>query len=291
MTIDWIKAEEKLDKKQAVEGRDLLELRNKSDNLREKLKEAKDKLEETNKNLFQIKEKFHLLSEDHEKSKATNRRDIEKKEEICNNLNIEIEEVKIELEKSNSEVSELEFLLKEKEQKILQITKSSGSEISRITSELEEASGKILEVENNLNRAISNSIAKDEEIRRLNGIIKELDTENNNLEAQLKNLDEQKDSEIQNLESAVSEQTKLVKGQSLHIDELEKDLESFKPPEVEESAYSPSYENRIICPKCEARGKNVRTVNDRKKVLSWYDNKPMYAKKYVCIKCNYDWPK
>ena len=291
MTIDWIKAEEKLDKKQAVEGRNLLELRKKSDNLREKLKEAKDKLEETNENLFQIKEKFHLLSEDQEKSTAANRREIKEKEEIINNLKIEIEEVKIELEKHSSKGSKLEFLLKEKEQKILQITKSSGSEISRITSELEDAIGKISEVENNLNRIISNSNAKDEEIRRLIGTIEELDTEKNNLEAQLKNLSEQKDSDIQNLESAIIEQTKLVKAQSLHIEEVEKDLEAFKPPEVEESAYSPSYENRIICPKCEARGKNVRTVDDRKKVLSWYDNKPMYAKKYVCIKCNYDWPK
>jgi len=233
MSIDWSKAEEKLDKKQAVEGRNLLELRNKSDNLREKLKEAKDKLEETNKNLFQIKEKFHLLSEDHEKSKAISRRDIKEKEEICNNLNIEIEEVKIELEKCNSKVSELEFLLKEKEQKILQITKSSGSEISRITSQLEEASRKILEVENNLNRAISNSNAKDEETRRLNGTIEELDTEKNNLEAQLKNLSEQKESEIQNLESALIEQTKLGKAQSLHIEEVEKELEDLKPQEVE----------------------------------------------------------
>jgi len=92
-----------------------------------------------------------------------------------------------------------------------------------------------------------------------------------------------------------------VSKKNLHIEEIEKELEELKAPEVEkelenskhlelEKSYYP-YENRIICPKCESRGKNVRTVNDRKKVLSWYDNKPMYAKKYVCIKCNYDWPK
>ena len=52
MTIDWSKAEEKLDKKQAVEGKILLELRGKSDYLKEKLEEA-------NENLFQSKEKLH----------------------------------------------------------------------------------------------------------------------------------------------------------------------------------------------------------------------------------------
>ena len=69
MSIDWSKAEEKLEKKQAVEGRILLELRGKGDYLREKLEEA-------NENLFQSKEEFYLLSKDHENSKAANRRDI-----------------------------------------------------------------------------------------------------------------------------------------------------------------------------------------------------------------------
>ena len=64
MTIDWIKAEEKPDKKQAVESRILLELRSKCDYLKEKLEEA-------NENLFQSKEKLYLLSKDHEKSSNT----------------------------------------------------------------------------------------------------------------------------------------------------------------------------------------------------------------------------
>jgi len=134
-----------------------------------------------------------------------------------------------------------------------------------------------------------------------NKVSQQFKIEKINLEAQLKNLSEQKESEFKNLESALIEKNKLVKAQSLHIEEIEKELEELKAPEVEkelenskhlelEKSYYP-YENRIICPKCESRGKNVRTVNDRKKVLSWYDNKPMYAKKYVCIKCNYDWPK
>lgn len=289
MSIDWSKAEEKLDKKQAVEGRNLLELRNKGDYLREKLEEAKEKIEETNENLFQIKEKFHLLSKEHEKSKATNRREIKEKEEISNNLKIEIDEVRIELEKHSSKVSEIESLLKEKEQKLLLITNSSRSEISRITSELEVAIGNISEVENNLNRAISNNTAKDEEIRRLTSIIEELNTEKNNLDAQLKYLSEQKESEILNLESALIEKNKLLEAQSIRIEEVEKDLEALKPPEVEESAYSPSYETRIICPMCQAVGKDIREVEDKKVILYYRGGIPIYAKKYVCKKCGYEW--
>lgn len=292
MTIDWIKAEEKPDKKQAVESRILLELRSKCDYLKEKLEEA-------NENLFQSKEKLYLLSKDHEKSSAANRREIKEKEEIINNLKIKIDEIKIELEKYSSKVSELEFLLKEKEQKFLLITNSSGSEISRITSELEDARGKISELETDLNRAISINKAKDEEIRqlagkvedlsRLTGMIEDLDTEKNNLETQLKNLSEQKESEIQNLESALTEKNKLLEAQAIHIEEVEKELEMLKPTEVEESVYPPSYGTRIICPRCEAKGKSIRTVDDKKTVLSTLGNKPMYAKKYVCINCNYDW--
>ncbi len=292
MSIDWSKAEEKLEKKQAVEGRILLELRGKGDYLREKLEEA-------NENLFQSKEEFYLLSKDHENSKAANRRDIKEKEETINNLKIEIDDVKRELEKHSSKVSELEFLLKEKEQKFLQITNSSGSEISKITSELEAARDKSSELENNLNRAISNSYAKDEEIgrltgkveelSRLNSMIEELDAEKNNLEAQLKNLSEQKESEIQNLERALVEKNKLLEEQAMRYEEVEKELEALKPTEIEESVYSPSYETRIICPMCDARGKNIRTVDDKKTVLSYIGNIPMYAKKYVCINCNYDW--
>ena len=309
MSIDWSKAEEKLDKKQAVEGRNLLELRNKGDYLREKLEEAKEKLEETNENLFQIKEKFHLLSKEHEKSKATNRREIKEKEEISNNLKIEIDEVRIELEKHSSKVSEIESLLKEKEQKLLLITNSSRSEISRITSELKVASGRISELENNLNRVISNSNAKDEEIKRLTGkteelsqltgLIEELETEKNNLKAQLKNLSEQKESEIQNLERSLDEKNKLLEGKAIHIEKVEKELDRLEPPEVEiklensktldlgTSAYP--YETRIICPMCPAVGKDIREVDDKERILHYRGGIPIYAKKYVCKKCGYEW--
>ena len=302
MTIDWIKAEDKLDKKQAVEGRILLELRSKGVYLKEKLEEA-------NENLLQSKKKFHLLTKDHEKLEAAYRRKIKEKKDTINNLNIEIDELKIELEKFSSKVSELEFLLKEKVQKFLQITNSSGSEISRITSELEEARCKISEVENDLNRAISTNKAKDEEIRqltgkdeeisRLNGVIEVINTEKNNLEVQSKNLSEQKESEIQNLESTLTEKNKLLEAQAIHIEEVERELEDLKPQEVEkeleisnhfelEKSYYPN-ETRIMCPLDQAVGKDIREVEDKKVILYYRGGIPIYAKKYVCKKCGYEW--
>jgi DNA repair exonuclease SbcCD ATPase subunit len=47
-----------------------------------------------------------------------------------------------------------------------------------------------------------------------------------------------------------------------------------------------SSESRIICPKCSST--SVRAESDRSRVLSYMGGVPMYAKKYVCRKCMYD---
>jgi len=47
-----------------------------------------------------------------------------------------------------------------------------------------------------------------------------------------------------------------------------------------------STESRIICPKCSST--SVRVESDRSRVLSYMGGVPMYAKKYVCRKCMYD---
>ncbi len=51
MSIDWAKAEEKPDKKQAVEGRFLLDLRAKVNDLEKQLTDTKNKLNKTQSNL------------------------------------------------------------------------------------------------------------------------------------------------------------------------------------------------------------------------------------------------
>jgi rubrerythrin len=42
---------------------------------------------------------------------------------------------------------------------------------------------------------------------------------------------------------------------------------------------------------CPAVGKNIREVEDRKKILYYNGPLPMYAKKYVCKICGYEWNK
>ncbi len=47
-----------------------------------------------------------------------------------------------------------------------------------------------------------------------------------------------------------------------------------------------SSETRIICPKCSST--SLRVENDHSRVLSYMGGVPMYAKKYICRKCMYD---
>jgi hypothetical protein len=47
-----------------------------------------------------------------------------------------------------------------------------------------------------------------------------------------------------------------------------------------------SAESRIVCPKCSST--SLRIESDRSRVLSYMSGVPMYAKKYICRKCMYD---
>ncbi len=58
ISVDWSKATEKPDKKQAVEGRFLLDLRSKIDDLEQKLKQKEQKIEKLSKELNGTKEKL-----------------------------------------------------------------------------------------------------------------------------------------------------------------------------------------------------------------------------------------
>ncbi len=265
MVINWTKVEEKPEKKHAVEGRLLLDLRDKIDSLKEKLTAKTDNLYQTEKI-------------------------VDKKNDIIRALNLEIENLQNDLGESDSKVSELENLLEEKELKLLEVSRASEQEISSINSELKSAHDKISELQDNLDHSTSQIESKDKEISKLTAVFEELDMERSALNSKLSEVKElllQKESRFKALTNALDEKDHKLEAQSIRLEELEKDLEDLKPPEIGELAFS--YETRITCPKCDAVGKDIRTVEDKDTVLSYIGNIPMYAKKYVCKSCGYDW--
>ena len=45
--------------------------------------------------------------------------------------------------------------------------------------------------------------------------------------------------------------------------------------------------SRIECPKC--KDLNVKEVEDKSKVVAYFNHKPVYKKKCVCRQCTYEW--
>jgi C4-type Zn-finger protein len=79
----------------------------------------------------------------------------------------------------------------------------------------------------------------------------------------------------------------MIDAQTTRIEELETELAELKPFTDGKSVIS--NETRIICPMCQAVGKNIRETEDRDKILYYSGSIPMYAKKYVCKSCGYNW--
>ncbi|MFW9827188.1 MAG: hypothetical protein ACFFEY_06355 [Candidatus Thorarchaeota archaeon] len=46
-------------------------------------------------------------------------------------------------------------------------------------------------------------------------------------------------------------------------------------------------EERLVCPNCGARGKDLKVEEDKTKILSYIGHAPMYAKINVCKRCGY----
>ncbi|MBY8992842.1 MAG: hypothetical protein KGD58_19015, partial [Candidatus Lokiarchaeota archaeon] len=67
------------------------------------------------------------------------------------------------------------------------------------------------------------------------------------------------------------------------IKEIEAELNELKPPEILNN--DPTSGDRLICAKCGAAGKDIKTIEDKSKPLSYMGNIPMYAKYKVCKKC------
>ena len=130
ISIDWQKAEEHPDKGQKVEGRFLLDLRAKVNDLEKQLTDTKNELNRTQNNLKSTGESLESTTNNLESSKSSldstkaelgettskleqTLGELEEKTKSNANLNSEIEGLKANLESANSKVSELEGKIEE----------------------------------------------------------------------------------------------------------------------------------------------------------------------------------
>ncbi|MFX0035486.1 MAG: hypothetical protein ACFE9I_07590 [Candidatus Hermodarchaeota archaeon] len=118
---------------------------------------------------------------------------------------------------------------------------------------------------------------QEDEINKLSGELSESKKKVEELSTKLS----EKENELTILNENLSEKEKIIDNQKSKLEHAESELSALKP--VAPAEYTS--EERLICPKCGARGKDLKVEEDKSKVLGYVGHSPLYAKKNVCKKC------
>lgn len=279
MGINWTKAVDKPEKSQSIQGRILLDLRHKTDNLEEELTKAKNELMTTQRDLSNREINYDNSLQ--EKNDAVN--ELKKKfgimeiectslSEKSNNLKKELDETNQKLENTINELSDTKSSLSTKIEEINELKTEYQQKLSSKDNKIEE-----LKTQNShLNEKI-NSLKEELENKPDNTEIEELKTQNSQLNEKVNDLN----SIVSEKEALLQDVNNLLLEKDTHIKQLEIEL---NPSEISVEEDTTSKE-RTVCPKCGAVGANIKTVEDKTKVLSYVGGRPMYAHKKICIKC------
>ena len=150
---------------------------------------------------------------------------------------------------------------------------SKASNLERLNSEVYDLKKTITIKDNEINKLKA-------EVDEYKPKIAEL-TKNN--EEFKKNLAEN-ESKITELSQSLAEKEKTINEQKSSLEKAETELAALKPAVPTEY----TSEERLVCPKCGARGKDLKVEEDKSKVLGYVGHAPMYGKKNVCKKCSYE---
>ena len=104
-------------------------------------------------------------------------------------------------------------------------------------------------------------------------------------------LDSLKDTKPKEYKEDIEEKLKFTKKQAPQVVEHEEELSDSEAPQIVEheeelsDSQDLSSKQRLACPKCGAFGHNLKSVDDKSKVLSYIGSRPIYRKKYACRNC------
>ena len=157
---------------------------------------------------------------------------------------------------------------------------SLNEKISEVNSVLESSKGRIMELENQVSDLSSKENESDNlksEISNLTSKVEELTNKNEEITKSLS----EKESKLGELSKSLEEKEKVIGEQKAHLEKVETELSALKP--VEPTAYTS--EDRLMCPSCGAVGKDIKSEEDKSKILGYIGHKPMHAKIRVCKKC------
>lgn len=148
---------------------------------------------------------------------------------------------------------------------------------SNLDSELEQGKAKITELENQVKELSSSKESISSEVGDLKSQIEALNKKIGDLNNSLS----EKDSKLEELTKAISESEKIIEEQKASLTKAEGELVELKPAAPTEY----SSEDRLICPSCGAVGKDIKSEEDKSKILGYIGHSPMYSKINVCKKC------
>jgi chromosome segregation ATPase len=188
------------------------------------------------------------------------------------------------------EVKELKEILTKKDEEIANLAKSKDD----MSSELEKAKVKMSAFENKVSEIdklnldvydLKKTITlKDEAITKIKNEMAGLSprlAELTKINEELKKSVAEKESKINELAESITEKEKAINEQKSRLEKAETELAELKPSKPTEY----TSEERLVCPKCGARGKDLKVEEDKSKVLGYVGHVPMYAKTNVCKKC------
>ncbi len=190
------------------------------------------------------------------------------------------------------EIVELKNILETKDEEIANLAKSKDE----MSAELEEARSKLSDLDSKagdvekLNSEVydlkKTVTLKVEEINKLKA---EVDDSKPKVAELTKNNEElkkgiaEKESKIKELTDALAEKEKAFDDQKSKLEQADLELSTLKPAAPTEY----TSEERLVCPSCGAKGRDLKVEEDKSKVLSYVGHTPMYAKINVCKKCGY----
>ncbi|MFX1390327.1 MAG: coiled-coil domain-containing protein [Promethearchaeota archaeon] len=131
------------------------------------------------------------------------------------------------------------------------------------------------------------------ELSSSNAELEELKSELNDLKPKLTELTKinedfkkkvaESEAKIKELSENLTEKEKAYNEQKDKLEKAETELSALKP--ISPTEYTS--EERLICPMCGARGKDLKVEEDKSKVLGYVGHSPLYGKINVCKKCGY----
>lgn len=190
-------------------------------------------------------------------------------DKVLKGLQHKIDEAKVETDTAKEQ-------LVKKEEELARLAK----ERDELNSKYEAKVAEFAQLKKEADEVKSLLSSKEGEIDTFKAQVEDLNKKNEEITNSLS----EKDSKIKELNDALAEKDKIVDAQNVKIEESEKELTSLKP----EAPTSYSSEERLTCPSCGAVGKDLKSEEDKTKVLSYIGHKPLYAKKNICKKCGYE---